>query len=102
MYSHTNFYDGGGMTVKVTLIVAGLAVLTIGAILAANSAATLIAAGVLSPLLLSVGGVKFFETLVWPTMWLIGGIVLALIGVGLVIAALNLRRGLPMERSAEK
>ncbi|MEI3849245.1 MULTISPECIES: hypothetical protein [unclassified Microbacterium] len=86
---------------KLTLMIGGLALASVGAVIAANAAATLFAAGALSWLLLPVGGVEFFDTLLVPIAWLFGGGVIALIGLGLMVAAFNLRRGRQSPSSAE-
>ena len=58
-------------------------------------------AGLFSPTLVSVGGMRFFEMLAEPALWLIAGAVMSLVGVGLVVWALNLRQKARGEDAAE-
>ncbi len=83
---------------KVMLIVGGFALMAVGAVIAAQSVGVLLMAGLLSPLLINFG-TGFFEMLASPVAWLIGGTVVALLGLGLLFAAFNLRRSTSQDES---
>mgnify|MGYP003584147534 FL=1 len=81
---------------RVLLIIGGFVLLVIGVVVFGQSLATLLAAGFLSPVLIQVAGADFVETLASPFLWLVGGGVIALVGVGVVVAGFHVRRrGVP-------
>ncbi|WP_157535985.1 hypothetical protein [Microbacterium sp. Root166] len=83
---------------KVMLILGGLALLAVGAVIAAQGAGALLMAGLLSPVAINFGP-AFFEMLGAPIAWVIGGAVMVLIGFGLMLAAFNLRSISPEDES---
>lgn len=76
---------------KIMLILGGVVLLAVGAVIAAYWAVALLISGLFSPFYIDLGGPTFFRNLATPFAWMVGGAVMAFTGLGLMLAAFNLR-----------
>lgn len=82
----------GEMALKITMMVGGLILLVAGALIAAQGVGTLLLAGAASPILASVAGLDVIFSTFSGYFWAaVGGTVMALVGLGFVVASFNLR-----------